>query len=154
MIELISFIQKYLPIEAFLPLFFVILIIFIKYVYSPWDKKINLIHDLLISADNMNHEKLDKIKKILSEIETNMQEHKDYCDKSCMNHSLDLKKIMEKLEMIEKNVSDIVNRLEKVKDDAKDGKIDLNQQLFSIKQEISDLKSKIEPLLFISRGIK
>jgi len=154
MLELFTFIQKYLPIEAFLPLFFVILAIFVKYVYTPWNKKLNTIHELLTTASGDNHDQLDILKNTLEDIKVLISEHKTYCNQSCLNHSTDVKKILEKLNDIEKNVADIVTRLEKAKDDAKDGKIDLNQQLFSIKQEISDLKSKIEPLLFVSRGIK
>jgi len=72
----------------------------------------------------------------------------------CAARDIEVKKILEKLSTIEKKVSDIVERLEKAKDETKDNKIDFNQQLFSIKQEISDLRSKIEPLLFIKHGIK
>jgi len=154
MLEIFAFIQKYLPIEAFIPLFFLIVALFYKYVYTPWDMRIKKMENYLDNID-------DKVKKndfatvnnqlaVINEVLENLVNSKA----QCATRDIEIKKILEKLDTIEKRVTDIVERLEKAKDETKDNKIDFNQQLFSIKQEISDLRSKIEPLLFIKHGIK
>jgi len=154
MVELLTFIQHYLPIEAFLPLFFVIVILYYKYIYIPWDKKISKIHYIISKLDVNRCERIDILIENLKELDKKIQEYKNLYTYSSNTQTAEIKKIIEKIDNIESNINDIVARLEKAKDDSKDSKIDLNQQLFSIKQEISDLKTKIEPLLFISRGIK
>jgi len=56
MLEIFAFIQKYLPIEAFIPLFFLIVALFYKYVYTPWDMRIKKMENYLDNID-------DKVKK-------------------------------------------------------------------------------------------
>lgn len=155
MLEMLAFMQKYLPIEAFMPLFFLMVVLFYKHIYTPWDtiiKKmdahINNIGDKVKDNDFTTMSKqLTAINDMLSELMTSST-------KTNTTRDAEVKKVLEKLDLIEKKIAGVVERLEKVKDETKDNKIDFNQQLFSIKQEISDLRSKIEPLLFIRHGVK
>ena len=155
MLEILAFIQKYLPIEAFIPLFFLIIVLFYKYVYTPWNTKIKKMEEYLSNIDNrIKNNDLTAMSKQLADLNDVLDKIMTNTNISCASRGTELKKILEKLDTIEKRVTDIVNRLEKAKDETKDNKVDFNQQLFSIKQEISDLRSKIEPLLFIRHGIK
>ena len=155
MLEILAFVQKYLPIEAFLPLFFLIIVLFYKYVYTPWNLKLNKMEDCLDDISNkIKNNDLTAMSKQLAGISDALEKISEKINQLHILKNSDLKKILDKLEIIEKKVINIVERLEKAKDEAKDNKIDFNQQLFTIKQEISELRSKIEPLLFIRHSIK
>ena len=154
MIELLNFIQKYIPLEALIPFSFIVLVIFIRYVFIPWNKNFKEILSKLDKIDSVELDELravhDSIKKLLEEV----SKHDNLCDHAHINLETDIKKVYDKIETIMTAIENIQHKLETMKDDTKDNKIDLNNQLFSIKQDISDLKSKIEPLIFISKGIK
>ena len=155
MLEMLAFMQKYLPIEAFMPLFFLMIVLFHKHVYTPWNATIKKIDAHLHNiGDKVKDNDFTTMSKQLTAINDMLSELMTSSTKTNSAHDAEVKKILEKLDSIEKRITGIVERLEKVKDETKDNKIDFNQQLFSIKQEISDLRSKIEPLLFIRHGVK
>ena len=155
MLEMFSFIQKYLPIDAFMPLFFLMAVLFYKYVFTPWDLKIKKMEGYLSDIDNkIKNNDFTAMSKQLAMINSMLNELMNIGTKINTTRDAEVKKILEKLDLIEKRITGIAERLERVKDETKDNKIDFNQQLFSIKQEISDLRSKIEPLLFIRPGVK
>ena len=155
MLEMLSFIQTHMPIEAFMPLFFLMIVLFYKHIYIPWNTTIKKMDEHINNIDNkIKNNDFTAMSKQLAVINDMLNELMSIGVKINTTRDVEIKKILEKLDLIEKRVASAVERLEKVKDETKDNKIDFNQQLFSIKQEISDLRSKIEPLLFIRHGVK
>ena len=92
--------------------------------------------------------------KTIPAIDDRTKEHLQFCQAIREATKLDVAKVLNSASKIESDLKNIIERLEKVKDTSKDDKIELNKQLFALKQEISDLKSKIEPLFYITKGIK
>ena len=154
MIELFDFIKHIITPDALVPFMFVLIIVLIKYVIIPWDKMLKQTIENTTQSRELDNEQFKAVLDKIDSVKKDIYSRGSGCDLTMKEHITSTKKILDKLESIENSVENIVSRLEKVKDDAKDGKLDFNQQLFSIKQEISDLKSKIEPLVFMSRGIK
>jgi len=154
MIELFDFIKHIITPDALISFLFVLIGLLIKYVIIPWNEKFTIIVDHINSLKHTDETQFNNMEKNIEAIKKDIQDRGSRCSSDMSAHIINIKKILDKLTLIESNVDNVVSRLERLKDDSKDGKVDLNQQLFSIKQEISDLKTKIEPLTYISRGIK
>ena len=176
MIELIDFIRKFISDEMLVPFIFLLIILYIKYVIMPWNQMLKVIHDNTDTIKNTESTNFDQLKKelmknIVDEIKTirnkidaltntviRIDGTHDKQNEIISKNTQEISKVLSQLNALEKKIDEIahnvISRLESVKDEGKDSKLDFSQQIFSIKQEISDLKSKIEPLLFVSRGIK
>ena len=154
MIELFDFIKHLITPDTLVPFMFVLIGLLIKYVIIPWNEKFTIIVNHINSIKHTDETQFNNMVKNIEAIKKDIQDNSSHCRGDMSVHINNIKKILDKLSLIETNVENVVSRLERLKDDSKDGKVDLNQQLFSIKQEISDLKTKIEPLTYISRGIK
>ena len=154
MLDLFNFIKHVITPDTMVPFLFVLLGLYLKMVIMPWNRYFEEIIEYVQSVKRVEEEQFNSVAKNITNINKNITDRGSSCSANIAIQIENTKKILDEIKYITAAIDNMVNRLEKMKDDSKDNKIDLNQQLYSIKQEISDLKSKIEPLTYISRGIK
>ena len=156
MIESLMFMKDLIPAEMLIPFLILLAGLYYKYAHTSYvehfdelKNKAGCLKDIKNGIDN-----LDKKLSLIKSLDDRSKQHYEFCHTAHENSKADVKTIRDLLETLEKHIDNVVSRLEYVKDKNKDDQLELNKLLYDIKHEISDLRVKFEPLLYISKGIK